>query len=173
MDAGPKRCTGGSKWKVGDTRFSFTSDGTTRSYLLHVPASYKGDSAVPLLVDFHGLFGSGQGERGSSGYAQLSDREGFVVAYPDGMGAAWNIGVCCAKAADEAFIRELVARIESEGCIDAARVYATGFSMGGGMSHYLACNAADVFAAVAERARMRGAERPPRSLRWRYVPLMT
>jgi polyhydroxybutyrate depolymerase len=152
VDAGPSRCTGGTQWKAGDTRFSITVGGQARSYLLHVPASYDGDSAVPLLVDFHGLFGSGQGERGSSGYAQLADREGFIVAYPDGVGAAWNIGVCCSKADDEAFIRALVARIESEGCIDPARVYATGFSMGGGMSHYLACNASDVFAAVAPGA---------------------
>jgi poly(3-hydroxybutyrate) depolymerase len=31
-------------------------------------------------------------------------------------------------------------------------VYATGVSMGGGMSHYLACEAADTFAAVAPAA---------------------
>jgi polyhydroxybutyrate depolymerase len=35
---------------------------------------------------------------------------------------------------------------------DAKRVYGVGFSMGGGMSHYLACHGADVFAAVAPAA---------------------
>jgi len=39
--------------------------------------------------------------------------------------------------------------VSAMACVDPKRVYATGFSMGGGMSHYLACNAADVFAAVA------------------------
>lgn len=38
------------------------------------------------------------------------------------------------------------------GCVDMKRVHATGFSMSGGMSHFLACNAADVFAAVAPSA---------------------
>ena len=37
-------------------------------------------------------------------------------------------------------------------CVDPKRVYAAGFSMGGGMAHYLACHAADVFAAVAPSA---------------------
>ena len=50
---------------------------------------------------------------------------------------------------DVAFARALVAQVSTTACIDPKRVYATGFSMGGGMAHYLACHAADVFAAVA------------------------
>jgi polyhydroxybutyrate depolymerase len=37
-------------------------------------------------------------------------------------------------------------------CIDSSRVYAVGFSNGGGMAHYLGCTVADVFAAVAPAA---------------------
>ena len=40
-------------------------------------------------------------------------------------------------------------QVSTTACIDPKRVYAIGFSMGGGMAHYLACHAADVFAAVA------------------------
>jgi polyhydroxybutyrate depolymerase len=50
---------------------------------------------------------------------------------------------------DVAFARALVAQVETVTCIDTKRVYAVGFSMGGGMSHYVACHAADIFAAVA------------------------
>jgi polyhydroxybutyrate depolymerase len=45
-----------------------------------------------------------------------------------------------------------VAQVETTACIDTKRVYAVGFSMGGGMSHYIACHAADVFAAVVPQS---------------------
>jgi polyhydroxybutyrate depolymerase len=53
---------------------------------------------------------------------------------------------------DVAFVKAMVAEIQETACIDPKRIYAVGFSMGGGMSHYLACHAADVFAAVAPAA---------------------
>jgi len=33
---------------------SFTHNGTTRSYILYVPANYSTTTAVPLLLNFHG-----------------------------------------------------------------------------------------------------------------------
>jgi polyhydroxybutyrate depolymerase len=53
---------------------------------------------------------------------------------------------------DVAFATALVAQVETKACIDTKHVYAVGFSMGGGMSHYIGCHAADVFAAVAPTA---------------------
>jgi polyhydroxybutyrate depolymerase len=53
---------------------------------------------------------------------------------------------------DVAFAKALVADVEKTACIDTKRVYAVGFSMGGGMTHYIACHAADVFAAAAPTA---------------------
>lgn len=152
----PRTCTA-SKWSAGDTRATINVAGKSRTYLLHVPKGYKGERPVPLLVDLHGLGGDGAAEKGLSGYAAVADRENFIVVYPDGLAPAgkprgWNIGLCCSVAEDEAFIRALVAKIKDEGCIDDKRVYATGVSMGGGMSYYLACNAADMFAAVAPAA---------------------
>jgi len=129
--------------------------GVSRSYILHVPASYDGNTPVPLVLDFHPILSDAAFERGNSGYRALSDSEGFIVAFPTGIDRAWNIGPCCTNSRsvdDLGFAKALVAAIKSEGCVDPKRVYATGFSMGGGMSHYLACNAADVFAAVAPSA---------------------
>jgi polyhydroxybutyrate depolymerase len=53
---------------------------------------------------------------------------------------------------DVAFAKALVAQVQTTACIDPKRVYAVGVSMGGGMAYYLACRAADVFAAVAPAA---------------------
>src|SRR5262249_27075680 len=44
------------------------------------------------------------------------------------------------------------AQASTMACVDPQRVYAVGISMGGGMAHYVACHAADVFAAVAPSA---------------------
>jgi polyhydroxybutyrate depolymerase len=49
---------------------------------------------------------------------------------------------------DVGFARALVADVSTAACIDSKRVYSTGMSNGGFMSHRLACEAADLFAAV-------------------------
>jgi polyhydroxybutyrate depolymerase len=112
---------------------------------------------APLVVDFHPLGGTGMQERQSSPYPAQTDADGVVMAFPTGLagpsGGAWNVGPCCVADVDDvAFARALVADVQSSACIDPERVYAVGFSMGGGMAHYLACQAADVFAAVAPAA---------------------
>ncbi len=129
----------------------------SRSYVLHVPATYDGSEPVPLVVDFHGIGSTGWGELASSPYPAVTDPEGVVMAFPDGLtgpiGTGWNMGPCCVANADDlGFARTLVAEVQRMACIDPERVYAVGVLTGGGMAHHLACEAADVFAAVAPAA---------------------
>jgi len=138
----------------GDSMQTVDVGGGTRNYLLHVPSAYDGSKPVPLVVDFHGLGTSGMQQRTASKFPAVTDPEGVVMAFPTGlpgpMGNGWDVGPCCvANVDDVAFAKALVAQVGVTACIDPKRVYATGFSMGGGMAHYLACHAADVFAAVA------------------------
>jgi polyhydroxybutyrate depolymerase len=138
-------------------------DGKERKYILHVPSAYKGDEPVPLVVDFHPIGGSASAwsaDNGGSPYKAKTDPEGVITVYPDGLkgpfmngqAQAWDVGDCCSDANDTGFVRALVKEVKTLACIDSKRVYATGFSMGGGMSHYSACHLADVFAAVAPAA---------------------
>jgi polyhydroxybutyrate depolymerase len=148
--AGGVSCAG-KKAAPGETNQTLQVGGVSRTYILHVPSSYTGAAPVPLVLDFHALGSTGSGEKSLSGFAALSDRDGFVIAWPNGIDNAWNIGPCCTNSRDVddlGFARGMVAAIEASACIDPKHVYSTGFSMGGGMSHYLACNAADLFAAV-------------------------
>lgn len=138
----------------GETTETLQVDGVSRRYLLHVPPIYDGSKPVPLLVDFHVLNGSGAQQFASSPYPAETDPEGAIMAFPTGLagpsGPAWNVGPCCvANVDDVAFVRALVAKVSTTACIDPKRVYAAGVYPGGGMAYYLACNAADVFAAVA------------------------
>lgn len=142
---------------AGDSNQTVLVAGVARTYVLHVPTAYVGSSPTPLVVDFHGIGGSGAKERASSPYPTKLDPDGVLMAFPDGLkgpaGTAWNVGPCCvANVDDVAFARALVAQVRTLACVDPSRVYAVGLLTGGGMAHYLACQAADVFAAVAPAA---------------------
>jgi len=139
----------------GDTTKKITVGTLSREYILHVPSAYKGTSATPLVIDFHPIGGSDTSWRAGSPYPALVDKEGVITVYPNGqpspnLGNAWNVEGCCVSKEidDVAFAKAMVTEVEKVACIDPKRVYAVGFSMGGGMSNYLACHAADVFAAV-------------------------
>jgi poly(3-hydroxybutyrate) depolymerase len=150
-------------WSTGDTTVHLTVDGLDRQYILHVPPAYTGAERVPLVVDMHGFGAAGaRQEVRSGGWKEKADEEGFIVAFPTGSpipvevgigGAEWSAGdgsIPAPSAVDDVgFIRKLVATIESEGCVDSARIYATGVSNGGAMAHWLGCEATDLFAAIA------------------------
>ncbi len=150
----PTACSGTSL-RAGQSTRTITVNGQRREYILWVPSSYDSTRETPLLLDFHALSRTARSHRDSSGTATVAEREGFIVAYPQGIDNAWNLGPCCTRSRtvdDVAFARAIVQQVVSEGCIDERRIYATGFSNGGGMAYKLACDAADMVAAVAPAA---------------------
>ena len=149
----------GKTAKVGDKQnMDVTVDGKKRTFIMHIPSAYKGDKPVPLVIDYHPIGGSGNGEYGSSPYKAKTDPEGVITLYPDGtskpggMGNGWNVGPCCSNDDDVKFSYAMIDKLKEIACIDPQRIYATGFSMGGGMSNHVACMMSDVFAAVAPAA---------------------
>jgi len=143
--------------KPGTTRETIEVDGLSRTYWLTVPDGYDRAIPAPLLLELHGLGLDGQAmmDPTYSSWASVTARENIVHVRPDGIDSAWNVGPCCTRERtvdDVGFLRAIVERVSGQGCIDRRRVYASGYSMGGGMSHYLACHASDVFAAVAPAA---------------------
>lgn len=143
-----------------DPLHTLTFDGMKRTYILHVPSSYDGSQAVPLVLDFHGGGGNAERQMRTSNFSALADEKGFIVVYPNGTGRrddkvlTWNGGTCCAYAMEQqiddvGFIRAVIADVESQYKIDAKRIYATGLSNGAIFSYRLACDASDIFAAIA------------------------
>lgn len=157
-DGGDSDHCGTNVWSAGDTTLHFTVHGLDRQYILHVPAAYTGAERVPVVVDMHGFGGDGaRQENRVGGWNDKADGEGFIVVYPTGSpipvdtgmsGAQWSLGDG-SSVDDVRFIRMLVAKIASEGCVDSGRIYATGVSNGGAMAHWLGCEGADLFAAIA------------------------
>lgn len=125
---------------------TFDHGGRQRTYLLH-PAPTGLERA--LLVVLHGSGGRGRMVERRTGFDAIAERAGVVVAYPDGVDAVWNDGWRPASVVDDVgFLSALVDSLVAEFDIDPARVYATGFSNGGGMVHRLACESTR-FAAIA------------------------
>ncbi len=155
QDDTPVDCTG-KTYQAGDHNMSVNVDGKNRTFIMHVPSTYTGDKPVPLFVDYHPIGGSSEGQKKDTKYRALTDKEGVIALYPQGttktMGPGWNVGPCCSNDDDLKFSREMIAAVEEKVCIDKKRVYAAGFSMGGGMSNHVACFMSDIYAAVAPAA---------------------
>lgn len=136
---------------------SIVVDGEKRVYLVHVPPGYDRARAVPLVISMHGAGGWPAQQMRMSRWNDAADREGFIVVYPS---AAKMAGPRVWRGSDVAYINQLIDRLEREYNIDRARVYANGFSNGGGMTFILSCTLSDRLAAVG----MAGAAQP---LPWR------
>lgn len=142
-----------------------------RRYRLYVPATLDHTRPVPLVLALHGHGGTGRGmEQLTLGrFDRLADRDGAVIAYPDGIDHRWNDALDPSSVDDVAFLVALVEGIGAQHRIDRARVYVTGMSNGGFMSVRLACARPDVFAAFAPvAAGLRGPSCEPS----RAVPML-
>jgi polyhydroxybutyrate depolymerase len=142
---------------------TLTSGGRTRRFRLVVPLSAQPGPA-PLVLNIHGLVETAELQQFYAGMDERAAARGMVMVYPHGAGNSWNAGSCCGRAQDERvddvrYLEDLVREIESELCIDRARVYATGLSNGGMMSYRLACEASEVFAAIAPVAAVQALEK--------------
>jgi polyhydroxybutyrate depolymerase len=140
---------------VGSTVHTMSFGGLDRAYRMYIPHGVS--APAPLVVMLHGGFGSAEQAERAYGWDQLADDAKVVVAYPEGIGRAWNTnGGCCGRPGregidDVGFINAVVDDIGNNVNVDRARVYATGISNGGMMAYALACNT-DTFAAIGPDA---------------------
>jgi polyhydroxybutyrate depolymerase len=142
--------------KAGDSNQTIMSGAASRKFILHLPKNYTGSTPLPVIFDFHPLGGTGSSQEQASGWDKKCDSVGCIAVFPDSGPSdnSWNVGYCCSdaqqqKVDDVGFTRDMIKWLEANTCVDPKRIYASGCSNGGGMSYKLACDAADVIAAVA------------------------
>lgn len=128
---------------------------SSRAYLLHLPTGYQPRHPYPLVLNFHGHGSTAMQQQLLTGFSQMADARGFIVAYPQGVvgpdhRTGWaSGGPNKPQVNDILFVHDLIASLQATLCVDNLRIYATGFSNGGGMTSVLACTMAQQIAAFA------------------------
>lgn len=141
-----------------------------RTYRIHIPPSYDEASPMPLVLSFHGFTSNSMSNEIMTNLSKKADEEGFIAVYPNGAtdvlflmfcriflgryGRYWNAGFCCGNAVkrdidDVGFIKVLIENLQKNINIDSNRIYVTGMSNGGMMSHRLGAEFSDIIAAIA------------------------
>ncbi len=148
------------KLSAGDYTRAVSVGDLQRRYRVHVPAKYDASKPTAVIIAYHGGGGNPESMVRLSGLNEKSEQAGFMVVYPFGTGRledhmlTFNGGECCGyamqnKIDDVAFTRALLDDLAAVTNLDASRVFATGLSNGGIMSHYVASELSDRIAAIA------------------------
>lgn len=153
---------------------TYMHDNTEREYNLFVPPSAGENDEFRLLLYMHGLGGDKEDAKNKDLMAFINAGDVIIIA-PEALtyaaplmtgditiGTAWNNGMVIEHILltggssaingdidDKGFILGLIDHVKSEYTIDENSVWATGFSMGGFMTQFLACESPQTFTAMA------------------------
>jgi polyhydroxybutyrate depolymerase len=130
---------------------SINHDGQIRTYSYYLPTNWTSNQQLPLLIVLHGLTQTGAGVMNITQFNQIAEDNNFIVCYPNGLNNAWNanMNVTISTADDKGFIETLVHHFQSNFNTNPLKQYLCGFSNGGFMSHKMACESSECFAAIA------------------------
>lgn len=133
---------------------SIESGGVNRTYSFYEPA--QAGASLPLVFVMHGAGGNGARVARTSRFEALAAEKKFIVVYPDGFEGHWNdlrgIPEWSAQARnidDVAFFSAVIDRFLAGRRADPRRIFVTGISNGGLMSHRLGCELSHRIAAIA------------------------
>lgn len=144
----------------GCTYHEIEHEGWTRTWYEYVPESVKNSQKpVPIMVVLHGRTQSSEIIFDLTMMSRTAEEYGFIALFPragvyqmastDIRNVPYWLGNYKGVPFDDVgFIRKMVADVATRNTVDMERIYACGFSSGGMMSHQLAVDASDLFAAV-------------------------
>ena len=132
--------------------------GWMREWYVYVPQSAQ--QKVPVVFANHGYTLNGGVYAGQTDWHKVADEKGFIVVFPSAIPGsisengnapfpAWNIAMDPTRMDEIEFFKYMLNDLEKTYSIDTGRVYATGHSWGSQMTHVLALNEPEMFAAVA------------------------
>ncbi|MGV9676764.1 alpha/beta hydrolase family esterase [Nocardia sp. NPDC003482] len=146
-DDAPAAC---STTSTGGTIPQSVTKDNNRPYLLNVPAGLP--NPAPLLVAVHGGQDNPAHFESVTGWTPYVAQKKAIVAYPrgskdDGNGNwSWDFAH---NSGDVTVLRDMVAQISAQYCVDQHRIYFSGHSNGGQMTSRMACDATDLVASAA------------------------
>ena len=126
-----------------------------RPAALIAPPAYDGITALPLVLLLHGYGVDGRTQDLYFGLSRLARTEAFYVLAPDGTRDAsgsrhWDVRGAAVD--DHAYLRALIEETEDVVPVAEGEIYVLGHSNGGLMAYQLACESADLVAAIASLA---------------------
>lgn len=129
---------------------------THRVYTVHIPSGYQSRQQLPVVLVFHGYGADMAAIEDVTAFSRLAEEQNFIAIYPQGLldGASdkafWaSVGPIDYGINDVLFVSNVLDDVQQRLCVDARRIYATGFSNGGGMVDLLACRLSGRIAAFA------------------------
>ncbi len=141
--------------KIGNFSGEIKIDGFNRYFIFHMPGTIQ-KGKIPLLIALHGGWGTPSIMRKHSHFDEISDREGFIVLYPEGYKRHWNDGrnvkfyFSHRKGLNDVkFISKLIDFFVKKYNVDRKKVYVAGMSNGALMAFRLACEIPEKIAAIA------------------------
>jgi poly(3-hydroxybutyrate) depolymerase len=147
--------TGGKSGLYQDT---LAFKGSPRNYAVYVPTGYTGDTAVPLVLHFHGWRPAPAGVLNEVSYVWKPTAEAstFIAVAPEGapcpeLNPGGDPYLCFDEISDDAWIQSLIDTLKSRYNVDLDRVYLSGhsggsfFTQGYGLLHSTQFAAAAVF----------------------------
>lgn len=130
---------------------SITSNGISRTFLLHIPTNYDVNDARGLVFSWHGRGKTALSQEALSSFSDPYFNPDMLAVYPQGISNQWQ-GDPAATTNDILFALDLLTYISNSYCVNTEAVYSTGKSNGAGFTvNILACDPVAVtkFAAFA------------------------
>lgn len=120
------------------------------SYRIRMPEGWDGREKVGAIVFLHGWKGTAAGEMRNKVLARVVSGLGLALIAPQGAEKSWSFpGSPRQRRDDIAFMTTVLDDAIANHSIDADRIMASGFSVGGSMVWYLACYMGERFAGFA------------------------
>ena len=126
---------------------------TDRGYIFYKPDNLAANA--PLVFVLHGFGGNAEWIKDYSRMNEIADQNGFAVCYPQGRRVGgngdthWNARLSLSTIDDVGFLSSLDQFLQSEHNLNTNKTFSCGMSNGGYMSYTLACEAPNVFKAIA------------------------
>jgi polyhydroxybutyrate depolymerase len=154
--------TDASTFKIkgpGDYVETMQIEGRTRSFHVHVPASYDASKPMPMMLLAAGMSQTGKDVEEMFQANKLADKEGFIAVYPDSVNwfdvkdlRTWESGnglvLPGQKASDVKFMGDIIEATKKQVNIDPQRIYMAGLSNGGMLTYSTAAALSGTLAGI-------------------------
>jgi polyhydroxybutyrate depolymerase len=119
-------------------------------YRIALPGGTKSGQPLGAIMFLHGWRGSASGEMNNRSLRAVAEKHGLAYIAPQGAGSTWSYPASPSQNRDEfAYFSALLADLADRFGITSDRILLSGFSMGGSMVWYLACEMPQRFGGYA------------------------